>query len=94
MTDQTSNDNTLDMSEHTRAYDIFVRGSIGLTILSVHALILLAAVAFGQFLPLTIGFLGFLIGVAILIANVRSNSWISSLVWILIFGLVTIFIVT
>ncbi len=78
--------------EHASTYSGFIKGSIALSILCFYVLVALVAFAFIGGANLLVGFGGLIIGVIALLIDMRaSNTWYLSIGWLVLFGLLTAF---
>jgi len=84
-------DHRLDIAAHQSAYSSFVRGSAALVLICAFVMVALCSFAFGHMLSVFIGFAGLIIGVIVVLIDVRSGShrWFLALGCLVIFGLIT-----
>ena len=80
--------------EHAKTYDGFIKASIAGTIFCLYVLVALVAFAFvASATNLLVGFGGLIIGTLALIIDLRLGSgWKLSLGWLVLFGLLTTFL--
>lgn len=80
-----------DIEAHLESYRGFLRGTIILVLASAFTLVALCAFAFGQTLPLLLGWAILIVGSIALLIDLKSRSrtWRLSLVTLLVFGLLT-----
>jgi hypothetical protein len=80
-----------ELDEHLRSYRGFLKGVIFLILASAFTLVALCAFAFGQTLPLLLGWATLIVGFIVLLIDLRSGTrtWRLSLIVLLIFGVIT-----
>jgi hypothetical protein len=79
-----------DMSEHTRTYEGFLTGAVALTLLCLIVMVALVNFRFAHTLNVFSGFAGIILGIILLIVDVRaSGKWYLSGAFLVIYGLIT-----
>jgi hypothetical protein len=78
--------------EHASTYSGFIKGSVALTILCFYVLVALVAFAFVGGANLLLGFGGLIVGVIALLIDMRAGGgWKIAGGWLVLFGLITAF---
>ena len=91
----THTSNAMDYEAAHATYHGFLKGAVVLTIFCLYVLVALCAFAFIDRGNVLIGFAGLIIGTIALIVDLRAgNSWYISVGWLVIFGLLTAFMVS
>ncbi|HEY7763356.1 MAG TPA: hypothetical protein VIB38_00060 [Aestuariivirgaceae bacterium] len=82
---------TKDIQDHFESYRSFLRGVIVVILASAYTLVALCAFSFGHSFPLLLGWAVLLVGLIVILIDLRSGSrtWRLSLVMLLILGLLT-----
>ena len=77
--------------EHKATYEGFLKGSIALTFVSLYVLIALCSVGFADTLPRFMAFAGIIIGLIVVLIDMRSGTkvWPLSLGFLVVYGLLT-----
>jgi peptidoglycan/LPS O-acetylase OafA/YrhL len=80
-----------DLEEHMRSYRAFLKGVVVVIIASAFTLVALSVFAFGQTMPILLGWAGLIFGALAMIIDLRSetNSWRLSIITLIVFGLLT-----
>jgi hypothetical protein len=80
-----------DLEEHQRSYRAFLKGVVVAIVAGAFTLVALSAFAFGQTMPILLGWAVLVFGLLAILIDVRSDSksWRLSIGTLLVFGLLT-----
>jgi hypothetical protein len=81
--------------EHKSAYEGFIKGSVGLTLLCFYVLVALVCFRFAPTLNVFFGFAGLIIGVITVAIDARTGGkWLLSGGFLVLFGLLVAFLIS